>query len=271
MIGFPGIKINLGLHVIQKRADGYHNIETCFYPVPYGDIIEITEASHYKMHISGIPIPGNAESNICSKAFNIINQYHDIPAVNIHLHKIVPMGAGLGGGSADGAWVLKMLNEIFHLSITADTLHEYAAKLGSDCAFFLENMPKIGSQKGDVLESVAINLQNYHIYIICPDIHVSTPMAYAGITPAKPKNSISKILTTDIKSWKDTLINDFETSVFLLHPRIAAIKQKLYELGAVYASMSGSGSAVYGIFENKVNIDEYFQGCKILYIPQINK
>ncbi|MEQ9404734.1 MAG: 4-(cytidine 5'-diphospho)-2-C-methyl-D-erythritol kinase [Cyclobacteriaceae bacterium] len=249
MITFPNAKINLGLNILKKREDGYHDIESCFYPIPWNDSLEIIEADTFSFHSYGPEIPGNSASNLCVKAFELLKADHDIHPIEIHLLKSIPMGAGLGGGSADGAFTLKMLNEFFELNLSTKKLQEYALELGSDCPFFIENKPVLARGRGELLESIDLNLSGYYLAIHNPGIHISTQEAYSGIRPTVPQEPISKIISSDVSVWRDKLINDFEASVFKNHPEIAGLKKEMYDEGALYASMTGSGSTVFGIFE----------------------
>lgn len=259
VILFPNCKINLGLHVIEKRADGFHNIETVFYPVNWEDMLEVlpdpAKERGVNFSFSGISIPGNANDNLCVKAYELISKDYPMPAVKAHLHKNIPMGAGLGGGSSDAAFFIKALNEIFELNLAWGELHHYAKQLGADCSFFITNRPVLAEGKGDQLESVNISLAGKNILVVYPGIHVNTADAYAGIAPHKPEMSLEKIITEHkIEDWKNILVNDFEKTVFQKFPAIKALKEKMYAGGAVYAAMSGSGSAVFGIFDQKPGI-----------------
>lgn len=253
MIAFPNAKINIGLNIVEKRKDGFHTIESIFYPifdlVDILEIIELKENSNPQFSSSGISIPGEATSNLCLKAYNLLKKEYDIPTVAIHLHKVIPIGAGLGGGSADAAFTLKLLNNLFKLNLSDDILIEYARKLGSDCAFFIKNKPLYAFGKGDEFEDINLNLSTYKIKIEYPSIHIGTAEAYKGIKPFKSKLQLKEIINQPINSWKKSIKNDFESSIFLNYPEIEQLKLKFYEEGAIYASMTGSGSAVYGIFE----------------------
>lgn len=257
MIVFPNAKINLGLNIVSKRSDGYHNIETVFYPIAWQDALEIVESDKYQFTSSGLKIEGSAEDNLCTKAYNLLKLHHNIPSVHIHLHKSIPMGAGLGGGSSDAAFTLKALNILFNLSLSNEELQNYASQIGADCAFFIENKPVLAYEKGDKFKPLSINLSNYYIVIVYPEIHVSTAQAYAGVKPNNSPIIVEAILNLDFDAWKDELKNDFEKSVFENHSSIESIKNKMYEKGAKYASMSGSGSAVYGIFENEIPLNDF--------------
>lgn len=261
MISFPSCKINLGLNVIARRDDGYHDIETCFYPVPWTDIVEVIQSGSLQFSSSGLVIPGNEQDNLCLKAYTLLKNEFDLPPVKIHLHKVLPTGAGLGGGSADAAHTLRLLNTIFNLNQSVNQLRQFAAKLGSDCAFFIEDKPMLGLGRGETLEDIEVSLAGKCIVLVNPGIHVSTPLAYAGVTPAPHNRRVKDIVKDAISpSWKTELINDFEKSVFKTHPQIQVVKETLYAHGAFYASMSGSGSTVFALFNEPVNLKEYFKG-----------
>lgn len=260
MINFPNAKINLGLNIVEKRPDGYHNLETIFYPIPWNDALEIIENPHDReikcsLFISGKPLPESCE-NLVIKAYNILDKDFNLPAIDIYLYKNIPLGAGLGGGSSDAAFMLKMLNDKFTLSLTDEQLEGYAATLGADCAFFIKNNPVFAEGIGNIFTPIPVSLKNYQLVIIKPDIFVSTKDAFANIIPQKPAYSIKDLIQQPIEGWKDYLINDFEKSVFGKHRDIEDIKQRLYDNGAIYASMSGSGSSVYGIFKPGFTIPE---------------
>ena len=262
MVVFPHCKINLGLRVLRKRADGYHDLDTCFYPVAWTDVLEIIEWPTLTFTTAGLPIPGSAESNLCLRAYHLLAKAHRLPNVHIHLHKILPLGAGLGGGSADGAFVLKALNEKFELGLSVEQLAGYAAQLGSDCAFFVHSVPMMGRERGDMLSLVQVSLKGFFVVLVKPPIHVSTAEAYAGIQPAEPTQPLEQLLTQrPLAQWRDAVLNDFEVPIFKKYPAINAIKQQLYQHGAVYASMSGSGSAVFGIFDHEASLQVHFPGC----------
>lgn len=264
MIWFPTAKVNLGLYVLSKRDDGFHNISTCFYPVGWQDILEIIPANKFSFTSSGITIPGNENDNLCIKAYNLLKQDYDLPAVTIHLHKIIPMGAGLGGGSSDAAFTLTGLNELFKLGLKTADLHHYTKQLGSDCSFFLYNKPMIASGKGDELQAIDFSLSENKIVVIYPEIHVNTAAAYADLQPNDDRVALEKILKQDAALWKHDLNNDFENTIFQSYPAIKAIKDTLYDEGAIYASMSGSGSAVYGIFQQVPDhLEKTFPGYSV--------
>jgi len=250
MIVFPNAKINIGLNVVEKRPDGFHNIESVFYPVmELFDVLEVIVSDELKFTSSGISIPGNNQDNLCLKAYRLIKADFDVAPVHIHLHKVIPIGAGLGGGSADAAFTLKVLNQLFGLQLTEEKLIDYARKLGSDCAFFIKNQPVYAFGKGDEFESITLDLSKFDIKIEYPNIHVGTAEAYAGVKPRKSVTSVKEIIQLPISEWKNKLKNDFEDSIFPNHPQIKALKEQFYSEGALYASMTGSGSAVFGVFE----------------------
>ncbi|MBX3239238.1 MAG: 4-(cytidine 5'-diphospho)-2-C-methyl-D-erythritol kinase [Chitinophagaceae bacterium] len=250
MVVFPNCKINLGLNITSKRPDGFHNLETVFYPVQWTDALEVVKSGQAtKLGLSGIDIPGDLSENICLKAFRLLKKdFPQLPAIDIHLHKTIPAGAGLGGGSADGAFMLTLLNKKFNLQLDTLQLTDYARQLGSDCPFFIINQPCFAGGRGDLLEPLKLPLDNYSLLIIHPGIHINTAWAFAQISPAIPDISIRELIARPVEEWKELLKNDFETPVFQSYPAIKAIKQKLYQNGAVFAGMSGSGSSVYGIF-----------------------
>ncbi|HEU4552978.1 MAG TPA: 4-(cytidine 5'-diphospho)-2-C-methyl-D-erythritol kinase [Chitinophaga sp.] len=254
MIVFPNCKINLGLHILRRRADGFHDLETVFYPVPVNDALEALSPGQLQFSSSGIAIPGEVTDNLCLKAWHLLKRdFPELPAVNIHLHKHIPIGAGLGGGSADAAFMLQLLNDKFRLALSAEKLVYYAAQLGSDCAFFIRNRPCYATGRGEVLEPIAADLSGYSLLLVYPGIHVNTGWAFRQITPAVPARQLRESILQPVNEWKTLITNDFEAPVFRAHPVLGAIKEKLYEAGAVYATMSGSGSAMVGIFpKNKI-------------------
>lgn len=260
MVVFPHCKINLGLQIISKRRDGYHNIQTCFYPVPWKDILEIIKAKTFAFSCSGISIPGKEEDNLCVKAYQLLQNDFGLSPVHIHLHKVIPTGAGLGGGSSDAAFALRVLNSIFDLKLSQQQLREYASRLGSDCSFFIEDMPMLGTGRGEELSPASINLKGLFLVLVKPEIHISTAEAYAGINPQQPSLSLPEILALPVTKWKNSLVNDFEESVFKKHPAISSLKESLYQHGAIYASMSGSGASVFGIFSSPVDLFKEFEG-----------
>ena len=252
MLSFPNCKINLGLHILGKRDDGFHNLETVFYPVPFKEALELIPSTNTGIEFTatGLAVDGNAADNLCVKAYHLLKKdFPEIPTIKIHLHKAIPLGAGLGGGSADAAFMLKLLNEKFKLNLSTDQLINYALQLGSDCPFFIINKPCLATGRGEMLEEIAVDLSAYKIVLINPGIHINTGWAFSNISPAQPARSIKEIIHQPVNTWKDELKNDFESAVFTAHPAIKEIKETLYSQGAVYAAMSGSGSTVFGIFE----------------------
>ena len=270
MLVFPNAKINLGLTIVEKRSDGFHNIETVFYPIALCDVLEIVENTTNTKHpiiftSSGIDIPGKADENLCVKAYHLIAKDYPLRAIKIHLHKIIPIGAGLGGGSSDAAFFLKAINKLFDLSLSFGELHHYARQLGSDCSFFINNRATFAEGKGDEMESCSVNLAGYFIVLVKPEIHISTQQAYALVKPSKPKKTLEELILQPIEDWKTTIQNQFEDSVFPQHPTIKTIKEQLYSSGAVYAAMSGSGSSVFGIFKKEMDLKNSFTGCFMWY------
>lgn len=266
MITYPNAKINLGLNIVEKRPDGYHNLETVFYPINLQDALEVTtleEQGEYTLVTSGTPIEGEPENNLVVKAYKLLKEdFPELSGINIHMYKHIPTGAGLGGGSSDAAFMIKLLNEKFKLNISIEKMEEYAAKLGADCAFFIQNKPVFASGIGNIFESIELSLKGYYLVLVKPDIFVSTKDAFALIKPQKPSKSLKEIIRMPVETWRAMMKNDFEESVFQKYPEIAAIKDKLYDMGAIYASMSGSGSSVFGIFREQVeHVDEVFNGC----------
>jgi 4-diphosphocytidyl-2-C-methyl-D-erythritol kinase len=262
MVVFPHCKINLGLHVISKREDGYHTIETCFYPVPWTDILEIIPAKEFSFTSSGLVIPGKEEDNLCIKAYRLLQPQFDLAPVKIHLHKVLPTGAGLGGGSSDAAFTLRLLSTVFDLKLSKNKLRDFASQLGSDCSFFVEDKPMLGSGKGEQLADLSLSLKGLYMVLVKPAIHVSTALAYAGVKPHVPHQTIGEILTLPVIEWKDHLVNDFEKSVFAKYSAIEAIKKEFYNHGAIYSCMSGSGSSVFGIFLSSIELSHQFKGMQ---------
>ncbi len=255
MILFPNAKINLGLNILRKRPDGYHDIESCFYPVKWCDALEIIPSEKLSFRPYGIDIPGDPKTNLCIQAYQNIKSKYDIPPVTIHLLKNIPIGAGLGGGSADAAFTLKGLNSIFELEISDHELSKEAAKIGSDCPFFIENKQKLAINTGTEFKQTSVDLKGMWILLVYPEIHISSKTAYAGVKPNTPNITTADILRNPISEWKHLLHNDFENSVFPQHPEIEQLKNNFYKNGAVYASLTGSGSAVYGLFDSEPEDD----------------
>ena len=254
MIEFPHCKINLGLSILEKRKDGFHNLETVFYPVGLKDMIEIIPIKKNTQHVpfssSGIAVPGKDSDNLCVKAYHILkNDFPHLSSIQMHLHKVIPMGAGLGGGSSDATAVIQLLNKLFSLQLSKDALLHYTALLGSDCPFFLYEQPCHATGRGEILNALSLSLKEYQIILIHPSISISTAWAFRQIQPATKNKNIIEIIHQPIHSWKQELINDFEAPILSAHPILQSIKNELYEKGAIYASMSGSGSSFYGIFE----------------------
>ncbi len=248
MISFPNAKINLGLNILRKREDGYHDIETCLYPIPLTDVLEIVPSKSFSFVNTGLPVDNNGGDNLCIKAYKLIKKEFGISEVNMHLHKVIPMGAGLGGGSADAAFTLKSLNSLFELGIGIGELKEMAAELGSDCPFFIENTPAMGTGRGTELEPVPVDLKGKFLVLVFPDFPVSTAEAYANVQPSLPEKGLEEALSKPIAKWRDLVKNDFEESLFPKYPVLSEIKKELYQAGAEYAAMSGSGSTMFGIF-----------------------
>ncbi len=268
MIVFPNAKINLGLNITAKRPDGYHDLETVFYPIPLEDALEVGsltdptgDGSELELHCNGIPIEGDPSDNLIVKAYRLLKEESRLPPVRVYLQKQIPTGAGMGGGSADATFMLKLLNDQFHLRLTDSRLEELSARLGADCAFFVRNTPVFAGGIGNVFSPVTLSLQGYWLAVVKPDVFVSTREAFSKVTPRKPQRSVREIVGLPVGEWRELLVNDFEESVFSVHPAIGVVKQRLYDLGALYASMSGSGASVYGIFANEVRLDAGFDGC----------
>ncbi len=259
MICFPNCKINIGLNIIEKRDDGFHNIETVFYPVGLCDALEIIESNKLSIEFSGIKIEGNANDNLCIKAYQLISENYNIPPVSIFLHKVIPTGAGLGGGSSDAAFMIRLLNKFFCLNISEGELIHFATILGSDCPFFLKNSPVFAHGRGEVIEEISLNLKGYHILIVKPDFEISTAKAYSLVKPSFSEFSLKNLPIQNISKWKNFVVNDFEIPVSKEFPEIIKIKNRLYNSGAVYASLTGSGSAVYGIYKSEPEIPSVFE------------
>jgi len=268
MIVFPNCKINLGLHILRKRADGFHDLETVFDPVALQDGLEIVQnaapVSDVQFTTSGLKVDASPEENICFRAYQLVKKdFPELPSIKMHLHKVIPSGGGLGGGSSNGAFTLTLLNKKFNLQLTEEKLIDYALQLGSDCPFFIKNKPCYATGRGEKLEEISLDLSRYKMVLVNPGIHVNTKQAFSKITPSDKQTSIKEIIQRPVVEWKNILKNDFEESVFAGHPEIKTIKEKLYGHGAVYASMSGSGSTVYGLFNKNSELqpdfpDHYF-------------
>lgn len=292
MLSFPNIKINLGLNIIEKRPDGFHNLMSVFYPVKnVFDVLEVVKDEENQLHgelvdavahsgkaiqpadinyiqygkiklaITGLDIPGDASDNLLVKAYNLIDAEYSLAPVKVHLHKVIPTGAGLGGGSADAAFFINLLNEVLEIGLAWGEKHHYAKQLGSDCSFFIANRPAFCFERGDQFEGIDLDLSVWNLVLVKPAVHVSTADAYAGITPKAAIQSPEDIVALPVEQWKDKLVNDFEETVFAKHPEIAEIKSKLYTMGATYACMSGSGATVFALFENAPDLTDKFANC----------
>ena len=269
MVFFPNCKINLGLKILRRREDGFHDLETIFYPLPVRDALEIVRSGELHFSPSGRPIPGDPSGNLCISAFHLLKKdFPDLPFVHIYLHKHIPIGGGLGGGSSDGAFMLRLLDHQFRLGLTPARLSDYAAQLGSDCPFFLLNKPCIGKGRGERLEPLTLDLSSYSFLIVHPGIHLSTARAFSLCTPDENGASLKDLFTRQISDWPMVLTNDFEAPVFREYPSLKPIKEQLYKQGALYASLTGSGSSLFGIFE-KGNADAtgWGPGCEVIAVP----
>lgn len=263
MLDFPNAKINIGLNVLQKRKDGFHDIETLFYPIELKDILECVpgeESQDEKLVFTttGGGLDNDEAENLCITAWNIMNELHALPKTKMHLHKLIPVGAGLGGGSSDASYTIQVLNRLYNLNMSEKEKMELAAQIGSDCTFFIYNKPALAMGRGEVLKTVNTNLSSHYLVLVHPGIHISTSLAYSEITPKKPEIRLEDAIEKPITDWKDIIHNDFEQSVLTKYPKIGKIKEELYKYGALYASMTGSGSAVYGIFNRHVKLKNRF-------------
>ncbi len=266
MITFPTAKINLGLNVVERRYDGYHNLETVFYPVPLCDALEIhamepgfPSASDCDVKVTGTSIEGDEQRNLVVRAYHLLKQEHPgMPRIHAHLHKAIPTQAGMGGGSSDGAAMMLMLNDYCNLQLSTDELIERAARLGADCPIFILNRPAYAEGIGERLQPIGLDLTGWHLTVVRPPIPVSTKEAFALVTPHRPKVNCRDIVGLPVEQWRDLLENDFEQSVFAQHPEIGQVKERLYEMGAVYSAMTGSGSAVFGLFRQPVELESSF-------------
>lgn len=261
MIIYPRAKINLGLNIVEKRPDGYHNLETVFYPIDIHDTLEVEPSEKLHLQLTGAPLEGDPNKNLVIRAWQLLHQDYDIPPVSIRLHKTIPSQAGLGGGSSDGAYMLRLLNEMFQLGITDEDLRRKAASLGADCPFFITDTPAYAEGIGEILSPISLDLSQYYLLIIKPPVAVSTREAFAHITPHLTAIKCCDIVKQDIHTWHEQLINDFENSIFPQYPRLKEIKQQLYQQGALYAAMSGSGSSLYGFFEEKPEVIDAWKDC----------
>lgn len=258
MIVFPNAKINIGLNITAKRPDSFHNLETVFYPIKLTDILEIipqninvSSANNCIFKTTGIPIPGKKNENICIKAWSVMQKQFSLPPSSIHLHKVIPPGSGLGGGSSDAAHVIKLTNELYGLNLKTGDLKDIASGIGSDCAFFVLNEPVFATGKGDQFQEIEVNLKGFYLRLIFPGFQVSTRFAYSAVKPGKPEQTLLETIKLPVEQWKNNVGNDFEKTVFQMYPELKKIKESLYLSGAIYASMSGSGSAVYGIYKDR--------------------
>lgn len=264
MLLFSNAKINLGLHVTQRRADGFHSIETVFFPVGWSDMVEVLPGQSLTLRCTGLRMDVGQEENLCARAFRLLQKDFGLPGAVICLHKQIPLGAGLGGGSGNAAAVLQALNEVFCLALPQRRLAAYAAQLGSDCAFFVYNTPMLATGRGEILQPTAVNLSGYELLVVKPPLSVSTAEAYAGVAPRAPAADLRSILSRGVAAWREALVNDFEPSVFAKYPPIAHIKEALYACGAQYAAMSGSGAALFGVFDKiPANAGRLFAGCTL--------
>jgi len=254
MITFPNAKINIGLNITERRPDGYHNLETIFYPVKINDALEVIESNELSFQSSGLEIPGRMEDNLCIRGYHLLKSDFDLPPVAIYLHKHIPIGAGLGGGSADAAFFITLVNKKFELGLSVEQMQNYARQLGADCAFFIENKPVFAFERGDEFEPVKLDLSNYTIVVVMPPVQISTAEAFRGVKPTAVKESLMELIYLPVKDWRRYIKNDFEESIFKNNAGIRGIKASLYEVGALYASMSGSGASVFGIFEKKPDL-----------------
>lgn len=275
MIAFSNCKINLGLHIINKREDGFHNLETVFYPIPLADTLELIDNkidafNDITFTSYGLNIDGSLDSNLVVKAYRLLANDFKLKAVDFYLLKNIPMGAGLGGGSSNAAFALKLLNDSFGLNLSNKQLENYAAMLGSDCAFFIENKPSYATGRGEILEPINIDLSGYFFVLVKPNIHVSTADAFSNVYKrGESLVSLKELINNPIEKWNGLIENDFEKSVFKSHPRIGLIKNELYANGAIYASMSGSGASVFGLFKTEIDLkalfeNDFYFSCKLI-------
>jgi 4-diphosphocytidyl-2-C-methyl-D-erythritol kinase len=250
MISFPHAKINLGLSILSKRPDGFHNLETIYYPVLVRDVLEIAPSGVTRFILSGLKIPGNKGDNLVLSAYRLLkNKYPEITPLEIHLHKAIPMGAGMGGGSSDASEIIQLINRFFELKITKEQLYAYALELGSDCPFFLQSAPCFAKSRGEILEPLALDLSGYSFLLIHPEIRINSAWAYSKIKPSTQKFDLKESIFKPVREWGKIIYNDFETPIFDAYPSLQKIKEQLYDAGALFASMTGSGSTIYGIFD----------------------
>jgi len=262
MIVFPHAKINLGLHVVSKRPDGFHNLETVFYPVPLRDVLEIVPSGENLFIQTGLTIPGKQDDNLVLKAFRVLEKHHPhIKPLEIHLHKIIPLGSGLGGGSSDAAETIQLMNRYFNLKISQGALAMYASEIGSDCPFFLQSAPCFALGRGEILEPLTLDISNYSLLMVHPEVRINTAWAFSKIRPSMPKYNLKQSISRPVQDWVDCIANDFEIPVFNAHPQLQIIKNQLYAEGAIYASMTGSGSTIYGIFEKSAVPEVVFENA----------
>lgn len=269
MIVRPNAKINIGLNIVEKRADGFHNLESLMVPFGLTDELKLTEnkrhgAKKFELVIDGLAVDGSLDTNLVSRAYHLINTDYSLPPVRVVLKKQIPLGAGLGGGSADGAFTITALNKMFDLKLSVDAMQRYAAMLGSDCALFVQNKPAFATSRGEILKPVDINLKGYSIVIVKPNVHVNTAQAYKLLTPHRPETPITDLLDKKPEEWRGKMVNDFEAPIFEMFPVLSTIKTAMYNAGAAYASMSGSGSAIYGLFHQIPDVEQLkFDECFI--------
>lgn len=258
----PNSKINLGLRVVSRRPDGYHNLETVFYPIPLQDELTVETAQDDEIIVEGIPVEGNPMNNLVMRVLHLLREEgHLIPSIRVILKKNIPSGAGLGGGSSDAAFMMKMLNEMFSLGLTIEKMEQLVSRLGADCAVFIQNKPVFAEGIGNLFTPIHLSLKGWHLVLIKPDDFISTKEAYALIEPKRPNTSLIQLVNEDVRLWNGLILNDFETSVFPHHPKVKEIRDELYNMGAVYAAMSGSGSSVFGLFTNQIALGDKFQEC----------
>lgn len=268
MILYPNAKVNIGLDILKKRSDGFHELETIMYPIGLTDILTInfSTSNNFRFSTTGITIDGNPNDNLIVSAYKLINKKHKLPALDIHLHKSIPFGAGLGGGSADCAFAIAGINKLCEINMSIEEMEYFAAELGSDCPFFIQNRPALAKGRGELLSLVDIDLTDFYFAIVIPPIPISTKLAYSKVQPQFPEEKLEHNITKNINNWKTLIKNDFEDSVFPEFPEIKKIKETFYNSGAVYASLSGSGSAVFGIFEEKPELKQNFPENYFIWI-----